>query len=103
MSRAVMFPKDVEIVRSVIKQAILNAGFEVCPAEVTYLTHLEKKLGELSNDNANGIVLQDSNSYSKDGFDLMLLEALFEAGVDNWEGYQYALEIYRGKNEDGDN
>ena len=32
----------------------------------------------------------------------MLYDALFEAGVDNWEGYPIALDIYRGRNEDGD-
>ncbi len=96
MSMAVMFPTNVEIVRSIIKQAILNAGFEMCPADVTYLTHLEKKLGELSNDSTNCIVLQDFNSYSKDSANLLLLEALKEGGVDNWEGYEEALMNYYG-------
>lgn len=32
--------------------------------------------------------------------DIRWLRALEAAGVDNWQGYEYAVEIYRGENED---
>ena len=65
MSSAVMYPRDVEIVRNVLKQAILNAGFEMQLPEVVYLKLLEKQLGELSNDNTQGIIIQDSKTYAE--------------------------------------
>jgi len=33
---------------------------------------------------------------------LLFLEALEEAGVDNWEGYDEAVEIYQQKLDDSD-
>ena len=34
--------------------------------------------------------------------DSLFLEALQAAGVDNWEGYSYACEIFREENGDKD-
>ena len=34
--------------------------------------------------------------------DSLFLEALQSAGVDNWEGYSYACEIFREENGDKD-
>jgi hypothetical protein len=47
-------------------------------------------------ENSTVVILKDEYEQLQDSE--RLLDALYAAGVDNWDGFSYALEIYHNEN-----